>query len=453
MRLPSRTRIRGVVAAKFVATRARTTSRGVYCASTSTSTRSSTATSFTTAATSALLVPVILFATSALSFWNLPILISPSLTVNRQKLAFEPQDSSRFAPATLMHGRGQGQGQGHSQGKLCLSRNNNDYDSSRKLSLSGASSPRYDGASTNTNTNATKLPLKNPSAPNPLKNLLQSRFLIGDYYIWLYEDKHGIPTSWEMYTISEIRTSNEDHDHGHAADDNDDNDYSNAVIVVIEMSTKFSENEDFSTHHRMTVDMSHHLKADSDRHSWKIGFEYYTPNISIAADADNEQEHEQPENASQSQSRTGDTNQHGKWTQFGPGDNVQAFEEKFDLFSMLNMTTNPLQNSSSAHASCSRNIRMSEAPSPKNRESSAYTRTNNNEKTDLLTLIRTARHTYTGAWYCSYTPHNGNGNECLLAGVAIMKHFDEHSFSLIKLGTCADGRITEFDIEVQMDKG
>ena len=30
---------------------------------------------------------------------------------------------------------------------------------------------------------------------------LQLRFERGDYYVWLYRDEHGAPTSWERYSI------------------------------------------------------------------------------------------------------------------------------------------------------------------------------------------------------------------------------------------------------------
>jgi len=180
-----------------------------------------------------------------------------------------------------------------------------------------------------------------------IQNLLRERFRVGDYYVWLYEGKDGTPTSWEKY-----RVTKSDDDHG---------------VVVIEMATKFSEEEEYFTHHRMTVDFWKHLDAESDSSNWKLSsFEYYV-----------------------------DDQREESWKQIGVGDNVQAFEEKFDVFSMLNRTNN------------------------------YDTRVVVCENKDL-TLIRSSRHNYTAAWYAPYQ-HS-------LSGVALLKNFAEHSFSLIKIG-------------------
>lgn len=134
------------------------------------------------------------------------------------------------------------------------------------------------------------------------------------------------------------------------------------------MSTKFSVEDEYFTHHRMTVDFWKHLDAFEYSNDWKLSnFEYYL---------DDEQEE-------------------SCWKQFGIGDNVQAFEEKFDIFSMLNMTKKFE----------TRNIMF------QNRN---------------LTLIRSERHQYTQAWYAP--------KEHFLSGVALQKSFAEHTFSLIKFG-------------------
>lgn len=180
-----------------------------------------------------------------------------------------------------------------------------------------------------------------------MRQLLQERFRVGDYYIWLYKGSDGAPTSWEKYSVTKS-----DDDNG---------------VVVIEMATKFSEEEEYFTHHRMTVDLCKQLYAKSDYSNWKLsGFEYFVDD-------------------------QGDK----KWKQFGVGDNVQAFEEKFDIFSMLDRTND-----------CDTRDVVSE-----------------NKK---LTLIRSSRHNYTDAWYA---PHQHS-----FSGVAFLKNFAEHSFSLIKIG-------------------
>jgi len=110
------------------------------------------------------------------------------------------------------------------------------------------------------------------NSSSSLVKRITKRFNIGDYYIWLYRDSKGIPTSWERYKVER----NED------------------GIIVIEMSTKFSDNEDYFTHHRMTVDLAESLEARGERGDWKLkSFEFRDANT-------------------------------GEWTQFGLGENVQV---------------------------------------------------------------------------------------------------------------------------------
>jgi len=192
------------------------------------------------------------------------------------------------------------------------------------------------------------------SAPRDnLYNLALSRlqyfFRDGDYYVWLYCDMDGNPTSWERYSITQTKP-----------------------YLVIEMSTKFSQEEDYKTHHRMKVDLQTHLDAHESREGWRVGFEYNHP-----VDG---------------------------WTVFGTGENVQCFEEKFDIFTMLF------------------------PPSTVDDSATIQTR-------DLLLrpvmidskntlLCRPERHAYTEAWY---------GTEEHL-GIAVWKDFKEHCFKLIERG-------------------
>lgn len=200
---------------------------------------------------------------------------------------------------------------------------------------------------------------------------LQDRFRVGDYHIWLYRERESrSPTSWERYKV--VRS--------------DDG------IVVVEMATKFSDKDAYLTHHRMSVDLAAHLEASNHRDDWRLtNFEFY---------------------------------QHGnkKWTNFGVGDNVQAFEEKYDIFSMLHPTTNKKHDDSSLE------IRLVQV----DEDSSNYS----------LMLTRTGRHAYTGAWYCDPTgPHSH------LSGVALLKDFEEHSFSLIESGRVGENA-KYFDVKV-----
>ena len=78
-------------------------------------------------------------------------------------------------------------------------------------------------------------------------------------------------------------------------------------MAAIEMSTKFEEDEAYQTHHRIKADLvDHYLESSESREGWRIGFEFF------ASDGEG-----------------------GAWKTFGKGENVQAFEEKFDVFSMV----------------------------------------------------------------------------------------------------------------------
>lgn len=112
---------------------------------------------------------------------------------------------------------------------------------------------------------------------------LQTRFCEGDYYVWLYRDEAGVPTSWERYSVTRAATVDS--------------------TITIEMATKFARDDNFFTHHRMIVNLHQQVLAEESRDGWRIGFEYL--------------------------------DEDGKWAANGTGDNVQAFEEKFDVFEML----------------------------------------------------------------------------------------------------------------------
>jgi len=186
---------------------------------------------------------------------------------------------------------------------------------------------------------------------------LQNRFRVGDYYVWLYKDSNNQSTSWEKYSIVNV---------------DDDG------VVVIHMSTKFSDEEDFVTHHRITVNLADNLKALDCKDSWRLcGFEYRDCEVDDEIVTVN-------------------------WKQLGIGENVQAFEEKFDIFNMLR-------------------------PPPPNVDSSGEETRMVKLNRDIIPLVRTNRHGYTKAWYAS--PEHDQ-----LSGIAVLKDFEEHSFSLIESG-------------------
>lgn len=193
-----------------------------------------------------------------------------------------------------------------------------------------------------------------PMSSNTAPHHLQERFQKGMFFVWLYTDsKTGQPTSWERYQVaSQIGEE-----------------------VQIEMATKFQESQAFITHHRMTVSLKEALEDE-----WRLVFEYKDP-------------------------VTG-------WRLFGSGENVQAFEEKFDIFTMM-------QIQSSLRDIRTRRARINGQDTP---------------------LIQTKRHAYNDVWYggpCS--------NETLLCGVAIQKDFKEHKFRLIQYGE--DERVTDVRVD------
>jgi len=194
------------------------------------------------------------------------------------------------------------------------------------------------------------------NVPDLVKSL-RDRFRVGDYYIWIYRDANNHPSSWEKYTITNV------------CDDG---------VVVINMSTKFSDAEKFVTHHRMTVNLGDNLKAVDGKDSWRLcGFEYRDCEVED------------------------DGGIVVNWKQLGIGDNVQAFEEKFDIFNMIRPPP-----SETTDGDETRMVKMNR---------------------DVTALVRTNRHGYTQAWYAP--PEHG-----VLSGVAVVKDFKEHSFCLIESG-------------------
>mmetsp|Transcript_29727 Transcript_29727/g.45477 ORF Transcript_29727/g.45477 Transcript_29727/m.45477 type:complete len:347 (+) Transcript_29727:89-1129(+) len=209
----------------------------------------------------------------------------------------------------------------------------------------------------------------NVSDTDTMVKSIQNRFRVGDYYVWIYRDSNNQPTSWEKYSVDSVDDENND-------------------VVVINMSTKFSEEEEFVTHHRMTVDLADNLQAIDGKDSWRLcGFEYKDGETDTGGDTGGEMEMATVAN----------------WKQFGTGENVQAFEEKFDVFNML-LRAGPPNVETTAEE-----IRMVKL----NR--------------DITPLVRTHRHGYTQAWYAP--PEHGQ-----LSGIAVLKEFEEHSFTLIESG-------------------
>lgn len=178
---------------------------------------------------------------------------------------------------------------------------------------------------------------------------LEHRFQAGDSYTWLYRrTSDGAPSSWEKYTVAQVEYP----------------------LVVLEMATKFREEDEYKVHHRMTVDLERQLNAVFSPSNWKLeGFEYYEEET-------------------------------GEWIRHGPGNNVVAFEEKFNVFLLGDNNHNWLD-----RIIASKSIQSKHGPTAR--------------------IARPWRHRYTEAWY-------GCQPSSELAGVALKKDFGEFTFSLVE---------------------
>jgi hypothetical protein len=235
---------------------------------------------------------------------------------------------------------------------------------------------------------------------------LRNRFRVGDSYVWLYRDAEGNPTSWERYTITEIEEANR-----HNSDESETYEERRPEFVAtIDMSTKFEEDEAYQTHHRIKANLiDHYLESSESREGWRIGFEFFMSD-----------------------------GEGGIWKTFGKGDNVQAFEEKFDVFSMISAAAKTSNKSSDGESQvpwtsppktyCDTETDPSTRPASlgvtKTARGSSDTKASTKE---TAKLTQTKRHGYTEAWY-------GPSNHDTLSGIALYKEFphSQHSFSLIE---------------------
>lgn len=277
----------------------------------------------------------------------------------------------------------------------------------------------------------------NSSSEGTMRSL-QDRFRVGDYYIWLYKDNvTGQPTSFEKYEITSLEHP-------------DDDDTSWMIQrMEIEMSTKFSlEEEDYVVHHRMTVNLPFHLlHAKQDRNDWTLDkFEYKkNDNLFNNNNNSNDQVIANHKDGDDHDSRK-EEEEKEKWIQFGDGTNVIAFEEKFDCFTMLQPPSNYADithntNNDSSSSSSSSSIQG---------DCLVLVHNNNDKTTEKMKLIRSPRHFYTEAWYASNTTDRPpNPWHSHLLGVAIMKQFQQHSFSLIEFGRKGQSPVT---IQVDYEK-
>lgn len=196
--------------------------------------------------------------------------------------------------------------------------------------------------------------------------MLHQRFGRGDSYTWAYRrTKDGIViTSWERYTVAQV-------DYPH---------------LVMEMASKFQAQDPFQTHHRMILHIEQHLHAVDTEKDWAlVAFEY-------------------KDDTNDTTSSHGNNSQ---WHQLGQGQNVQAFEEKFNLFLM------PHANGTGG---------LVQEPTLIKRAITIY----NSSSLSMIaaTITRPLRHLYTQSWYACQPDE--------LAGIAIWKDFGEYTFALLE---------------------
>jgi len=201
----------------------------------------------------------------------------------------------------------------------------------------------------------------------PLAFEIQERhFQPGDTFVWMYRRKDtGEPSSWERYQVVATTTYHS---------------------VTIEMATKFTENEPFQIHHRFVVNLEDHLNAVYSKNDWKLrSFAYRLQSIKQGLLC---------------------TEEVDEWCPLGTGSNVQAFEEKFNIFMM-----------------CPNKQQINYRSSPR------VLRTSNNINNDMISsdattgsslVAQPSRHAYTHSWYDTTT------------GVALYKDFGEYCFSLVQ---------------------
>ena len=233
------------------------------------------------------------------------------------------------------------------------------------------------------------------------ERICASRFRSGDFWVWLYSDGSGQPSSWERYTVGRHSThacasaltaapftpvpqcSSQQHAphapliaklHCSATQVR----ASEGASVVLDMASKFAEDDPYATHHSMRLSLTDNLMARDTHEQWTFKEFAF---------------------------RSG-----GQWLEAPHRDNVQAFEEKFDAFLM-----------SPALPAPARILRGRE------KEVAAVGR---------ASLIQSRRHQYTNAWYIREPRRH--------AGVAGFKAFgvegrsETFTFELIATGSATD---------------
>jgi len=193
-------------------------------------------------------------------------------------------------------------------------------------------------------------------------SICETRFRQGDWWIWRYTDPTGAPSSWERYTVRA----------------------SAGCDLVLDMASKFAENEPFLSHHRMRFSLADNLAARESPKQWAF-----------------------KEFAFSSE---------GEWRTAPHRDNVQAFEEKFDAFLM-----NPV---------------LPLAVRVERERTKAVRALGGGAGFGRATLVQSRRHAHTNAWYIREPRRH--------AGLAAFKAFGAeggphtYTFELVALGCAED---------------
>jgi hypothetical protein len=234
----------------------------------------------------------------------------------------------------------------------------------------------------------------NSDAPSYLPfEMLHSRFRQGDTYTWVYrhKKKDGIITSWERYTVAQV-------DYPH---------------IILEMASKLNDDvlEQFQTHHRMILNIEQHLQAVSSEKDWTlVAFEYYDyKDLDSTSNRD--------DSSSGSSSSSNGSSKSPQWHKLGQGQNVQAFEEKFNLFLMQPPHANYDTGGLSQEPATTTIIQL---------PITIFNCSSSASSTIIIpaTITRPLRHLYTQSWYaCSPDA---------LTGIAIWKDFGDYTFALVE---------------------
>lgn len=289
-------------------------------------------------------------------------------------------------------------------------------------------------------------------------HLLQTKFQVGDYYIWLYTS-NGIPSSFERYEITNVST---------VVGDDDLEESRSSTLVEIEMATHFpnphcedeitsttgdcsdgpstigdhignsKQTMEFNVHHRMQINLSENLAAVNSKDDWRLTRFDYKNYSTLKNENDISMDEPIEKFTLQSDNQLPTIPPPWKWQSATPpgqgGENVQAFEEKFDCFSMLRRQEKQQHHDTSTLPEPVED-KLAEVALEEQRECTLNTK--------RIHVGRTQRHYYTGSWY--------GAKGCKLCGIALFKEFEnpEFSFSLVEYGNVkVDGGDVKIHVEM-----